>query len=130
MERRGARWEIARADRPWREARIRGLVEGGQKREVAPGQFIEEPDDEYLRYRSAAEKNPERVLDAVRLDDILSRLEDAPARMAVRLHLMGEQLSDIGSALRGNRPGWLLVETGIALMCRLERERYEQRREG
>ena len=94
---------------------------------------IETEGPTYLERRFAAfdSGNPDGLLDLIELDRWISKISDLPVRAAMLLRLAGLEPESIGSIVkdRKRRSGRKLIEDGVRMVRRMERDHYEAWRE-
>lgn len=118
-------------DTVWGRRRVLDLVQGFHMEEGGDGReyAIESTQPSYYEQRCAAYDKgiPEMGLDAIQLDMAIDHVHDLPAKAALHLRILGWDPADIGAVLaradRKHRTGAGLIEAGVRLIVKHERER-------
>ena len=122
-------------DTAWSRRRVRILVDGlCIERITLDGGRIVEVDYEgpsYYELRSKAldTGEPTLLLDAIQLDNSIRELPSDMHRAAMILKLYGMEEHNIGKVLKGYKTGYTLVDEAIKEVARIEKKRYNLKRE-
>lgn len=115
-------------NRPWTRYRIEGMVKGWEYSYLPlTGEWIAQDGDGWYGMRTNAydSGDPEMILDCIQLEQAVDSIDDQHIKAALILRMFGWDEQDIGAVLSSRRTGKSLVEHGISMAAKHEREKID-----